>query len=139
MPNDDMNRRQVLQHLGAGAVGIAGLGGVASADRPDRYIVGTDTPAAERAAKSRADSVHRTLDFGAIGGAVAGQFSDQALSALRNRADVRYVEADGTMHALAQTLPWGVDRVDADVLHDNGETGNGASASSPRPTSPACN
>ena len=30
------------------------------------------------------------------------------------------------MEALAQTLPWGIDRVDADVLHGEGETGSGA-------------
>ncbi|MFB6194373.1 MAG: S8 family peptidase [Halobaculum sp.] len=66
------------------------------------------------------------MDFGRIGKAVAGQFSDRALDALRRNPQVRYVEDDGTVSAFAQTLPYGIDRVDADVLHDNGETGSGA-------------
>jgi subtilisin len=45
---------------------------------------------------------------------------------LESRSDIRYVEEDGTAEALAQTLPWGIDRVDAEVAHANGETGNGA-------------
>ncbi|MFB6220205.1 MAG: hypothetical protein ABEH90_02085, partial [Halolamina sp.] len=90
---------------------------------PDRKIVGTSSAAAVRAAESAADSVHRTLDFGDIGSAVAGVFSDEAVSKLTERSDVRYVEADGTMHAIgpggsqgppgdgggstSETLPWG--------------------------------
>jgi subtilisin len=33
------------------------------------------------------------------------------------RADsrVEYIERDGTMRAVAQTLPWGIDKIDADV------------------------
>jgi subtilisin len=30
------------------------------------------------------------------------------------------------MYAIAQSQPWGIDRVDADTAHANGETGNGA-------------
>jgi subtilisin len=88
--------------------------------------MGTNGDRGTRAAQGEADSVKRTLDFGDIGQAVAGRFSDEAVRRLRQRADVRYVERDGTMHAIAQTLPWGIDRVDADVLQDNGETGSGA-------------
>jgi subtilisin len=145
-----MSRNTVTRRRALGGVAAAALGGLAvesaTAHQPDRYVVGTASPDAVRAARARADGVHRTLDFGDVGGAVAGRFSDRALDALRRRDDVRYVEADGVMHALhhreghdggpggggggggdtSQTLPWGVDRVDAEVAHANGETGGGA-------------
>ncbi len=138
MPSDGISRRDVLKRVGAGAVGVAGLAsGAAATGPPDRHIVGAGSRAAVRAAKRRADSVSRTLDFGDIGTAVAGQFSDQALDKLQSRDDVRYVEADGTMTAFApgppggggstsECLPWGVDRTDGDVADANGETGSGA-------------
>ncbi|WP_435094173.1 S8 family serine peptidase [Halorubrum sp. N11] len=66
------------------------------------------------------------MDLGSIGQAVAGRFSENALNALQRNPNVRYIEEDGTMHAIGQRLSWGIDRVDADVLHGNGETGNGA-------------
>ncbi|PSP74789.1 hypothetical protein BRC86_04700 [Halobacteriales archaeon QS_3_64_16] len=47
----------------------------------------------------------------------------------RIREDVRYIEVDGGIDALAQTLPWGVDRIDADVAQAEGETGEGADVS----------
>jgi subtilisin len=51
---------------------------------------------------------------------------ENAIRGLRRRGDIRYVELDGEMEALAQTLPYGIDRVDAEVAHANGETGGGA-------------
>ena len=96
------------------------------AEPPDRKIVGIEPNAGFDVARGRAKDVHRELDFGRVGKAVAGRFSDRAVKALENNPNVRYVEDDGLVHALAQTLPWGIDRVDADVVHANGETGNGA-------------
>jgi subtilisin len=147
MGQDRTSRRGVLRRVGVGTVGLIGLTGTALGES-GTYIVGTDTPEATRAAQKRADAVRRVLDFGDIGRAVAGRFSAQALESLRKRRDVRYVEADGTVRAIhhrdghdggpgggdggdgggetTQTLPWGIDRVDADVAHANGETGAGA-------------
>jgi subtilisin len=126
MLDDSITRRGVLRTVAAGGAATMGVGGAAAEEGPTRRIVGTASPRAERAARRRADSVKHVLDFGHIGTAVAGRFSDRAAEELSNRPDVRYVEADGEVETLAQTLPWGIDRVDADVLHDNGETGNGA-------------
>jgi subtilisin family serine protease len=39
---------------------------------------------------------------------------------------VAYVEADGVMTAVAQTLPWGIDRVDADISSTVAGDGAGA-------------
>jgi subtilisin len=110
----------------------------------DRRIVGLESARGAQAAEAVADSVHRTLEFGEIGTAVAGNFSDQAIDQLRANHGVRYVEVDGAVHAIhhrdghdggpggggggdtSQTLPWGIDRTDADVAHANGDTGSGA-------------
>jgi subtilisin len=117
----------VLSGLGAAGVGALTVGTDAvDAAGTDRHVVGTSTAAAAAAAERRAESVHRVLDFGDVGKAVAGRFADEALENLRRNPNVRYVEADGEMHAIGQTLPWGVDRVDADVLHGDGATGEGA-------------
>ena len=120
-----VTRRDLLSGMGAGLGALTIGSGVATAQSAN-YIVGTSTPAATRAAEQAADAVQRVHDFGDIGQAVAGRFSDQALDGLRNNPNVRYIERNGQMHAIAQTLPWGIDRVDADVLHDDGETGDGA-------------
>jgi len=121
MPESDVSRREVLSSIGTVGVGTLVGAGTAGA-RGERHVVGTNRGRAD-VAKRRAESVHRVLDFDDIGQAVAGQFSEQALEALEQNPNVRYTEADGTMEALAQTLPWGVDRVDAETVHANGETG----------------
>jgi len=124
--DDTPSRRDVLRGASAAGVGVLLLGSEpAVAADADRHIVGT-TGGATAEAQRRADSVHRVLEFGDIGSAVAGRFSEAALENLAKNPNVRYIEADGTMHAIGETLPWGVDRVDADVLHNNGETGSGA-------------
>jgi subtilisin len=71
-----------------------------------------------------AEEVHRELDFGDIGKAVAGRFPEQAREALEKNPNVDYVEPDGRMQAI-ETLPWGIDRVDADLAHADGYTGSG--------------
>jgi subtilisin len=119
-------RRALLRAAAAGSAGGLLVGGGSAAERAPERIVGITGYRAAEAARDRAASVDRTIRFGDLGQAVAGRFSDEAVERLRQRDDVRYVEADGRMHAIGQRLPWGVDRVDADVLHDNGETGNGA-------------
>lgn len=126
----NVTRRGVLRSTaGLGAVGIGGLD-IAAAEPPQRYIVGTSSRRAVDAAKSKAESVYRVLDFGSIGQAVAGRFSEKAREELSQREDVRYIEAEGEMHASGhgsgnQTIPWGIDRIDADVAHHSGHTGSG--------------
>lgn len=116
----------------------------AQADSPaepastDRHIVGL-TAGQMSVGTEAASEVYRTFDFGEIGVAVSGRFSDQALEALKNNPNVRYVEENGVMEAhdhtvdegngdpnQEQILPWGIDRVDAEEAQHNGETANGA-------------
>ena len=127
MINTGVSRRHVLEGT-AGALGALSIetGAARGEQGPSRYVVGADTPAARRAATARADAVRHVLDFDSRGTAVAGRFPPRALDALRGRADVRYVEPDATGRALHQTLPWGVDRIDADVVRANDTTGTGA-------------
>ncbi|MEF8784139.1 MAG: S8 family serine peptidase [Haloarculaceae archaeon] len=115
---------------GVGTAGIAGIVGTQPAgakgrDPLDRHIVGVD-PGKAGEAKRRADAVHRVLDFEDIGQAVSGWFTQEAREALANNPNVQYIEEEGTVEAIGQDIPWGIDRVDADVAHSNGETGNGA-------------
>ncbi|KAB1186702.1 MULTISPECIES: S8 family serine peptidase [Haloferax] len=128
-----ISRRQLLRITGA-SIALGGVGtGVAGAEE-GRYIVGVNSNAGLREARRRAASVKRVLDFGGIGTAVAGQFSQSALRGLSNRPDVRYIEPDGVMHAIGgpsdidssdAEIPWGVDRVDAEKVHES-TTGDGA-------------
>ncbi|MFC4436239.1 MULTISPECIES: S8 family peptidase [Natrialbaceae] len=126
-----------------GAVGMLGTVGIASGNEgsdSEPYIVGTSGRKGRDEARQRADSVRHVLHFGDTGWAVAGEFSEEARKNLRRRNDVRYVEEDGEVEAIGhstdeddgdpaeeQVLPWGIDRVDADVAHHDGETGGGSS------------
>ncbi|WP_458210215.1 S8 family peptidase [Haladaptatus sp. NG-SE-30] len=102
--------------IGAGT----GLGG------SPRFIVGTRSSTAVTKAADRATDVIRVLDFGSTGQAVVGRFGKDDREFLRAQRGVRYVEPDIRVHAVGETLPWGVDRVDAEVAHSSGDTGSGA-------------
>ncbi|MFC7080079.1 S8 family peptidase [Halorussus caseinilyticus] len=69
-----------------------------------------------------ATEVVRTFAFDAL----TIRLPKRAVAGLERSAGIRYVEENGTMEALSQTLPWGIDRIDAEVAHANGETGAGA-------------
>ncbi|QLG27205.1 S8 family serine peptidase [Halorarum halophilum] len=115
-------RRDVLRATG-GAVAGLGLAGVASAEPATVEVnVGYSAESGRRAAKAEASAVVREFAFDAL----TLRVNENAIQGLANRPDVRYVEHNGTMHALAQQLTWGVDRVDADVATANGSTGAGA-------------
>ena len=123
-----ISRRNILRTAGSiGAVGVLGTqtAGASGNGPSDRYIVGME-PGRAGEARDAASEVHREFDFGDIGQAVSGYFTEEALQGLENNPNVRYIEANGEMEALEQTVPWGIDRVGATVLHDEGETGNGA-------------
>ena len=116
------SRRDVLRVAG-GTAASAGVMGLASATPPGtvEVNVGVTGQNGARAARAEADDVVREFDFDALTIRVARE----AVSGLERRPDVRYVEENGTMEALAQTVPYGIDRVDADVAINNGNTGDG--------------
>jgi subtilisin len=103
--------------------GLAATGLAAAA--PDDLVevnVGIDNQAGRARALDAASDVVREFAFDAM----TIRLQKKAVSGLRQNPNVRYVEENGEMYALAQTLPWGIDRVDAEVAHANGETGAGA-------------
>jgi subtilisin len=117
-----VSRRQLLQTIG-GTTALAGFGGLASA-QPDDIVevnIGFDHDDGRQAAVSAADDVVREFGFDAV----TIRVPKRALSGLQQRPDVRYVEENNDMHAI-DYLPWGVDRVDADIAHQAGYTGTGA-------------
>jgi aqualysin 1 len=56
----------------------------------------------------------------------AGTIPDNRVDDVRADSRVDYVEPDGTVEATAQTLPWGIDRIDADVSSTRAGDGTGA-------------
>jgi len=106
------------------AAGVSTLSGLASAkgDQQVEVNVGWDDDHGRSKAQAAADEVIREFAFDAM----TARMSATAAEALGDHPHVRYVEENGTMQALAQSLPWGQDRVDSEVAHSNGDTGDGA-------------
>ena len=138
MPRNGVSRRKVLKLTGAsvGAVGTAGLGAGAEADRVE-VNVGFANARGKEAALDAAAGVKR--EFDSID-AVTLDVSAEAVEGLANNPNVRYVEENGEMEALdtvaasdvepedhyGDFVPWGIERIDADVTHHCNETGVGA-------------
>lgn len=131
MTENNLTRREVIGGTvaGLGALTFAGHS-LAGDDQPPKYNVGIASKRAERATKQAADQISQVVSWGAKEKTITGRFPDEALGGLRNRAGVRYIERDGLMQAIGsggsskgQTVPWGIDRVDAETAHANGATG----------------
>ncbi len=123
--SSNVSRRNVLKGTGGAFAAAAGSSGLAAA-APDQMVevnVGFEEGGDVGAARSAADSVVRELGDIDV---VTIRVPKRAATALQQRADVEFVEENGTMHAFDQTLPWGIDRTDADVSADAGFTGGGA-------------
>ncbi|WP_458188728.1 S8 family serine peptidase [Haladaptatus sp. NG-WS-4] len=118
-----VSRRNVLKLTG-GSLATASASGLAAAS-PDDTVevnVGFSSERGLSAARDAATDVVR--EFNSID-AITIRTSQKAATGLENNPNVRYVEVNGTMEALAETLPWGIDRVDAEVAHANGDMGAG--------------
>lgn len=123
-----LRRREFLRRAG----GAAGTGMVAipvsgdAAPRTDdtdreQVNVGYWRESGHRAARTAAARVSYSFAFDALTIEVA----PDGIQRLQTRDDIRYVERDAEMQTLAQTRPWGIDRVDAEVAHAAGDTGEG--------------
>ena len=121
--NDNgVSRRNVLKIAGS-SMAVAGTAGLAGARGRVEVNVGFASERGRQKALGAADETVRDFDSLDI---VTAKMPAQAAKGLRNNPNIRYVEENGTVQAHAQTLPWGIDRVDADVAHSNGDTGSGA-------------
>jgi len=61
--------------------------------------------------------------------AVAARVPKPAIDELKKLEEVAYVEPDDEVHMLVQTLPWGVDRIDAEIVHFTDNKGTGVKVS----------
>jgi subtilisin len=119
-----VSRRNVLKSTGA-ALAAGGLTtGLAAGKRGEsvEVNVGWASASGRDAARGRALEVRREFAFDAMTMRTSQKHADE----LAARDDIRYVEENGEIFALAQSLPWGIDRTDSGVAHANGSTGAGA-------------
>lgn len=79
-------------------------------------------PAEEALIRAFGGSVKFTYD---IVPAIAATVPLAALEGLSRNPKVARIEADVEIHALGETLPWGVDQIDAELVHKAGNTGDG--------------
>jgi subtilisin family serine protease len=56
----------------------------------------------------------------------SAEIPDEDLAAVRANPQVAYIEPDRTVHTVAQTLPWGIGRIGADVSSTRAGNGSGA-------------
>ncbi|WP_049970618.1 S8 family peptidase [Haladaptatus cibarius] len=123
MVKQSHTRRNVLKATGASVTALGGSGVAAGRENVREVNVGFDSASARRFAVEASNDVVREFDSIT---ALTIRVPKQAITALESAPDVNYVEENGQMRALAETLPWGVDRIDADVAQTNGYTGAGA-------------
>jgi subtilisin len=133
MRDGEWTRRDTLKSAGTAvlAVGV----GTAVYHRMNEYIVGTTSADGVSAAASVSDAGHAEIDLSDHTSLtlVCGVFSGARGQSLLSRDDVAFVQRDrklthvssGSQSTAAGTLPWGIDRVDADVAHAQGATGDG--------------
>jgi aqualysin 1 len=98
---------------------------------PDRYIAifeeGVRDPATVANEHARENALQlRFVYTNAIEGYAAVFPNDRALQRVQNDPRVAYVEQDQVVRAVAQTLPWGIDRIDADISSTKAGDGSGA-------------
>ncbi len=136
MRGREWTRRDTLKSV---ATGVLGVGvGAAVYRRMNEYIVGTTSNGAVTAAASLSENDHEKIDLTDHTPLtlVCGMFSDDRSRSLFSRDDVAFVQRDRKLTHLSAsgsnpsagsetTLPWGIDRVDADVAHARGATGEG--------------
>jgi aqualysin 1 len=98
---------------------------------PGRYIVVFDegevkdpTAVAREHAQRHGAEVLYTYQYAIEG--YAARLPQARLDEVRADGRVAYIEPDQTMYAEAQTLPWGIDKIDADLSSTKAGDGSGA-------------
>lgn len=121
-------RRDVLK----AAAGIGVVGPIDTLfDRPsDEHVtvnVGYHDKRGFETAAARASDVLRRYAFDAATLVVPKKkATGETMQTLAANESIRYVERDQKAHAFEQTVPWGIDRIDADIAHERGATGHNA-------------
>src|SRR5215210_1881417 len=110
----------------AAALPVAGAGARPSSDP---YIVvlkrGVSDPGAVAAEHGRKDGAAVKHVYGKALKGYAASIPADRVDDVRRDSRVAYVERDSTVSATAQVLPWGIDRVDADLSSTHAGDGSG--------------
>jgi subtilisin family serine protease len=97
---------------------------------PERHIVvlqpSVTDPGSVAAEHARRHGAAPTFVYGSALKGYAATIPAARLDDVRRDPRVRYVEPDGIATAVAQTLPWGINKIDADVSTTLGGNGSGA-------------
>jgi len=111
---DCFTKTAILVTLLAAAV-FASAAQAAKPD-PDRYIVSfLDTAKGRSALKAAGASVLRELPNQ---GAVAARIPARALKGLMRNPSIEYIEVDALRYPMAETMPWGIPTIQADLFVD---------------------
>jgi subtilisin family serine protease len=129
-PGGSMQKRLFVAALAALATLMLALSAQARTTQgADRYVVVLKQAVdPDAVADKHAKKFGLAVDFvyrHALPG-YAAVIPNDRVAELRADENVAYVEADGTVEALAQTLPWGIDKIDADVSSTRAGDGAGA-------------
>jgi aqualysin 1 len=96
----------------------------------DRYIVVLKEAASDPGRAADGMARHYSLGVGFVYGHALKGFSavipNERVAAVRSDKRVEYVEPDTTYYAVAQTLPWGIKRIDADIRSTRAGNGSGS-------------
>jgi subtilisin family serine protease len=57
--------------------------------------------------------------------AIAASIPEPAIEGLLHNPNVTYVEPDSEVYAISEVLPWGIDRIDAELVHQYNNKGDG--------------
>lgn len=110
----------LLLLFGLAGTGIAAHPGPADAPATVEVLIGFHQPPgdAERAlVEGVGGEIFRQFHIVDV---IAARMTQQAADALAQHAQVRYVEPNGVVYALGQTVPWGIDRVFGDETYPFG-------------------
>ncbi len=117
-------RRITLLLTAIGALLVLYAGGALTQEAPqgggtDRYIVVLNDEVNQPGEVAKGLARRYGLGVGFVYSHALKGFSatipDARLDKVRAEDQVAYVERDGTMHAVGQVLPWGINRIDADA------------------------
>jgi aqualysin 1 len=102
----------------------------AASAAPERYIVVLKDAVSDSAEVASEHSRRHGASVGFVYGHALKGYSatipSERVAALRADSRVDYVVPDGVANAVAQTLPWGIDKVDADLSSTLAGNGSGA-------------
>lgn len=117
----ELTRRGLLKLTGGTIAGSVRTPRTARQDDTRLVHVGY----ASRSGRRALDAVGRTPVRDFAFDAVTLRLSGREIERLSSFGEIRYIEPVRPVFSLEATLNYGVDRVDADVVHDNDETGDG--------------